>query len=530
LLRRLGFRAEMIVPLQARGRTLGAITLVLGGTDRRYGPADLALAEELAWRAALAIDNARLYSEAQAAEARYRGLFAGVADAIVVASDEGVCQDINDAARELLGYARDELVGLNLGLLVAAPSASASGDASKRGLRSGGFRGELDLRRKDGKIVPVEARTTAVELPTGTVFLSVLRDVTERRRADEDRQRLAAIIASTDDAVVGKTLDGIVTSWNPGAERLYGYTAPEMVGQSVLRIYPEDRTDELWEILERLRHGERVQYEDTVRLTKDGRRIDVSVGTSPIVDAAGVPVGVASITRDVSERKRLESMQRDFVAMVAHDLRSPLTVLRTRTQLMQRRGAYQPHMVEAILAQTDRMARLIDDLADAIRLEEGRLVLQREPVDLVAFAREAAATVQELSARHTIVVEAPDEPVIGSWDRVRLGQVLENVLGNAIKYTPEGGEVIVRVAAENGEARLSVRDTGPGIDSMHLPRLFDRFYQAESSGAWGLGLGLYISRMLIAAHGGRIWAESELGRGSTFIIALPWTSAAELER
>ncbi len=524
LLRRLGFSAEMVLPLLARGRTLGAITLVLAGDDRSYGPADLALAEELVQRAALAIDNARLYSEAQAAEARYRGLFAGVADAIVVANAEGVCQDGNDAASDLLGYSRDQLVGLKLGAVVAAAAGAASDDASPRGFWQSGWRGELELRHKGGAIVPVEARTTAVELPTGTVFLSVLRDITERRRADEDRQRLAAIIEATDDAVIGKTLDGIVTSWNPGAERLYGYSAHEMVGQSVLRIYPPDRTDELWEILERLHHGERVQYEDTVRLTKDGRRIDVSVGTSPIVDAAGIPVGAATTARDVTERKRLETMQRDFVAMVAHDLRSPLTVLRARAQLLRRRGAYQQEAIDVILAQTDRMARLIDDLADAIRLEEGLHVLQREPIDLVALAREAVATAQELSARHTILVDAPGGTITGSWDRVRLGQVLENVLGNAIKHAPEGGEVVVRVAVDNGEARLSVSDTGPGIDPRHLPRLFERFYQAETTGAWGLGLGLYISRMLVAAHGGRIWAESELGQGSAFNIALPLDS------
>jgi PAS domain S-box-containing protein len=521
LLRRLGFSAEMVLPLLARGRTLGAITLVLAGDDRRYGPAELALAEELVQRAALAIDNARLYSEAQAAEARYRGLFAGVADAIVVANGEGVCQDVNDAASDLLGYARDELVGLKLGAVVTAPAGAATDDESPREFWQSGWRGELELRHKGGTIVPLEARTTAVELPTGTVFLSVLRDITERRRADEDRQRLAAIIESTDDAVIGKTLDGIVTSWNPGAERMYGYTAHEMVGQSILRIFPPDRAEELWEILERLRHGERDRYEDTVRLTKDGRRIDVSVGTSPIVDASGVPAGAAIIARDVTERKRLETMQRDFVAMVAHDLRSPLTVLRARAQLLRRRGAYQQEAIDVILAQTDRMARLIDDLADAIRLEEGLHVLQREPIDLVALAREAAATAQELSALHTILVDAPDGPIAGSWDRVRLGQVLENVLGNAIKHGTEGGEVVVRVAADNGEARLSVSDTGPGIDPRHLPRLFERFYQAETTGAWGLGLGLYISRMLVFAHGGRIWAESELGRGSAFFIVLP---------
>jgi PAS domain S-box-containing protein len=167
LLRRLGYTAEMVLPLLARGRTLGAITLVLAGHDRRYGPDDLTLAEELARRAALAIDNARLYSQAQAAEARYRGLFAGVADAIVVANDAGVCQDVNDASCDLLGYAHDELIGLQLEAVVAASIDSGVGDESERRFWQGGWQGELDLRHRDGTIVPVEARTTAVELPNG---------------------------------------------------------------------------------------------------------------------------------------------------------------------------------------------------------------------------------------------------------------------------------------------------------------------------------------------------------------------------
>jgi signal transduction histidine kinase len=165
---------------------------------------------------------------------------------------------------------------------------------------------------------------------------------------------------------------------------------------------------------------------------------------------------------------------------------------------------------------------LVHDLSDVLSLETGRLEIRRERTDLGALAEEFAAAARGQSQRHEIRVEAPPEPVIGEWDGERLGQVLQNLIGNAVKHVPAGGEVVVRVEAGEGEVLLTVRDDGAGIAPEHLPYLFDRFYRAGSgTGIPGLGMGLYIARMLVEAHGGRIWVESELGRGSTFLVALP---------
>ena len=519
LLRRLGFAAEMVLPLVARGRTLGVITLVLADNSRHYGPGDLALAEELARRAALAIDNARLYAEAQAAEARYRGLFEGVADAILAIDVEGRFRDVNAAAIELLGYQREELLGSRLADLVPPGADATALDVLWRP-QAGSWRGELELRRKDGLVIPVEARTTLIDLPAGPVSLSVVRDISERHRAAIDRQRLAAIVDSSDDVIIGKTLDGTVTSWNQAAERLYGYSAEEMIGQSIARIFPPERIDEFRDFMDRLSRGELISHHDAVRVTKEGKRIDISVSISPVTDAAGLIVGAATIAQDISERKRIEATQRDFLAMISHDLRSPLAVIRASAQLLHRRGEYREATVETIMAYADRMARLIDDLSDVVRLDEGRIPLQREPLDLVVLARECAAAAEKQSEHHSVRVEAPDAAICGDWDRVRLSQVVENLLGNALKHGAEEGEITVRVEERGDEARLSVRDSGPGIDAQHVPHLFERFYQANARSS-GLGLGLYISRILVEAHGGRIWAESRPGQGSNFTIALP---------
>jgi PAS domain S-box-containing protein len=370
------------------GTKLGAVVVMHDVTDQRRAEATrLQLTAEQAAREA-----------AEAAEARYRGLFEGVADAILVADADRRYLDANAAATALLGYQRDDLLGLRVEDVVAVGPAWTEAEYA-RYVAEGRWRGELELRRKDGTLVPVEARATVVALPGGPLFLSALRDLTERRRLDRLRQ--------------------------------------------------------------------------------------------------------------------------DFLAMVTHDLRSPLTTVRLGAQLLRRRQAYRAASVDAILAQTDRMVRLIDDLADVVRLEAGVLPLRRGEVDLAALARDQAAAAQGQSARHAIGVAVPSDPVVGCWDRDRLAQILDNLLTNALKYCPEGGAVAVRVEADGGEARLSVSDQGPGIAREQQPRLFERFYRVDATGAGGLGLGLYIARMLVEAHGGKIWAESEPGRGSTFAVALP---------
>ena len=197
-------------------------------------------------------------------------------------------------------------------------------------------------------------------------------------------------------------------------------------------------------------------------------------------------------------------------------------MLRARAQLLQRRQTYDEASIVSILEQASRMERLITDLRELVRVEGGRLALRREPVDLGEIVHEALTRARTQGTRHALRIEAPRSPIVGFWDRDRLEQVLDNLIGNAIKYSPQGGEIVIRVEATDAEARVSVEDQGIGIAADALPRLFERFYQGQDPGvSTGLGLGLYIARMLVESHGGRIWAESEPGQGSTFVIALP---------
>ncbi|MBA2276138.1 MAG: PAS domain S-box protein, partial [Chloroflexia bacterium] len=302
-------------------------------------------------------------------------------------------------------------------------------------------------------------------------------DISARKRAESDIERLAAIVESSHDAILRCQPDGIIVDWNRGAEELCGYAAAEIVGRDVALLIPPERNHEWGGTLDRLRQGEDIPSLETVWRRKDGTPVEVEMRSSAVRDASGQVVGIGIIARDVTARKRLERAQEDFLAMASHDLRSPVTVVRGRAQLMRRRKAYDEAAVDVIIEQSWRIERLADDLQEVVRLEAGAIDLRRLPTDLGRLARDAAQRVQPQATTNRVRVVVPDIPVVGHWDEDRLGQILDNLLGNAIKYSATGGEIVVQVTARDGEARLSVADRGEGIPAEAMPRLFERFYR-----------------------------------------------------
>jgi PAS domain S-box-containing protein len=364
---------------------------------------------------------------------------------------------------------------------------------------------------------------------------------------------LASIVQSSEDAIIGKTLDGIITSWNPGAERLYGYTPQEVVGQSISILVPPEIPDELPSILKRLRRGERIEHYETKRVRKDGRRLDVSVTVSPVVDSTGRIVGASAIARDVSERKRMETerallldRERDarglaeralrhrdeFLSIAAHELKTPLTALQLQVQMLQR--AMRPGMeasrsserltgtIHGVERQLKRLSKLVNDLLDVSKIASGRLALEIGDVDLSSVVREVLARMQdELRRSGSSIVLSAETPAIGRWDQSRIDQVVTNLLLNAVKYG-RGKPIEIRVESGPATARLVVRDRGIGIASDDLPRIFDRFERVSSRhNPGGLGLGLYITQQIVQAHGGTIEITSTPDEGSAFTVELP---------
>jgi PAS domain S-box-containing protein len=365
------------------------------------------------------------------------------------------------------------------------------------------------------------------------------------------QSQLAAIVASSDDAIVSKTLEGIIETWNQGAERIFGYTADEVIGQPINIIIPDDRQHEEPEILRRIRSGLRVDHFETIRRRKDGRLIDISVTISPVRDSTGTIVGASKIARDISSQKRIQReleaakaaaeeanrAKDQFLSVLSHELRTPLTPALASLSYLES----QSQLNEEVRAQVgmarrnvEAEARLVDDLLDLTRIARGKMSLHFEVIDLHAALRAAVATVQrELDEKALEVSLALRARPYEVWaDSGRLQQVFLNLLTNAIKFTPNGGAIAVRTSGGSGNGdngnggnriRIQISDTGSGIDPQMLERLFAPFEQASSARRFGgLGLGLSITRSLIEMHRGTINAASEgLDRGATFTLELP---------
>jgi PAS domain S-box-containing protein len=366
------------------------------------------------------------------------------------------------------------------------------------------------------------------------------------------RALLAAIVESSEDAIVSKTLEGRILSWNAGASRIFGYRADEVIGQSITLIIPPELLDEERQILARLRRGERIDHFDTVRVTKDGRRIPISVTISPIRDATGTIVGASKVARDISERKRAEQLLQDsertlreadrrkdeFVALLAHELRNPLAPIRYALAIAQKpdRTPQQQERAERVIArQVAHMSRLLDDLLDSSRITRGTLELRISKTELTTVVATAIETSRPaLAAKsHQLRLDLPKQVVWLDADPVRLSQVFSNLLINAAKYTDFGGLITLRAVQSGDRVLISVRDDGIGISPEMMSQLFTLFSQAHGSidrSEGGLGIGLSLARGLVRLHGGEIEAHSAgLGQGSEFIVRLPLGSATQLD-
>jgi len=347
---------------------------------------------------------------------------------------------------------------------------------------------------------------------------------------------LGAIVASSDDAIISKNLDGIVQTWNAGAERLFGYTAEEMIGCPITRIIPLGRQSEEPALLERLRRGERIEHFETVRLRKDGRQIDISLTVSPMRNSQGIIIGASKVARDITDRKQAEADLREadrrkdeFLATLAHELRNPLAPIRNSLHILRMTACSDPaaeRVCEMMERQVNHMVRLVDDLMELSRITRGLIELRKDHTDLASIVRMAVETSKPLiaAADHELTISIPDEPLPLYVDGVRLSQVFANLLNNAAKYTEPKGHVWLTGRLEGSEVVVSVRDNGIGISAEQLPVVFEMFMQADRSNSrsqGGLGIGLTLVRKLVEMHGGTITAHSDgAGQGSEFVVRL----------
>jgi PAS domain S-box-containing protein len=618
-------------------------------------------------------------------------------DGIITTDPRGTIDSCNRAAEALLGYEAAQLIGQSVQMLVPADR-QAEMDAAMARFAQGDGGGALDAIRVDRAGRRRDVVLTMAGLIDGGHRLvgmcGIVRDLTGFRQAASAQAYLASIVESSDDAIISKNLDGIIQSANAAAERMFGYTSAELVGRPVRILIPADRQDEEDHILARIRRGDRVDHFETVRMTKDGQLLNVSLTISPVRDASGTIIGVSKVARDiteqrraasdlaaqqewfrvtlgsigdaviacdprarvtfmnataealtgwsaaaargrrlseifriihehsrepipdpallvmqsggivgvpahtilvaadgserpiddsgapirnrhgeiigvvfvfrdVSERRRVESeraasirerdrlleaervarseaeranrVKDDFVAMVSHELRTPLNAILGWTELMAR-NRQDPVMIQRgldIVARNTRMqSQLISDLLDVSRIATGKLQLDIQRVSPASIIADAVETVQQTADAKGVAITREIEPGVEviAGDPARLQQVVWNLLTNAIKFTPAGGRVSVCLRRLPAGVQIVVSDTGAGIKPEFLPRIFDRFQQADLSVTrrfGGLGLGLAIVRHLVELHGGSVEAASPgEGRGATFAILLPSNLAA----
>jgi PAS domain S-box-containing protein len=496
-----------------------------------------------------------------------------IGDAVIVTDSQSRVTFLNPVAAALTGWAEAEALGQDItAVLPIISEATRQGveNPVTRVLREGtvvGLANHTLLIARDGTERPIDDSGAPIATPDGQLLGAVLvfRDVTARRMAAATQAQLAAIVDSSQDAILGKTLEGTISSWNAGAERLYGYTAAEVLGRSVALLVPADRLGELEAILIKIPQGDRIETLETQRLTKDGRRLDVALTISPIQDAQGCLVGVSTIARDITERKHAEATLRHLSEQAqqaasaerdrAQELAQALDDLRqVQAQLLQseklaalgRLSAGMAHELNSPLQGllgllTVYLGRVAPASREADQLAKMRAACEHMAAilaDLTAFARPASEDKAALELREVVetilgfsavhlrhqdirVTTHFAEPLPRIYgNKSQLQQVLLNLVQNASDAIEGTGEMVIRVSAAPPEVWVQVSDSGVGIAPEHLTRIFEPFFTTKLPGQ-GTGLGLAVTLGIVEAHGGTIHVESTLGAGTTVTVRLP---------
>ena len=502
------------------------------------------------------------------AERRFRLAVEAAPDAMVMVNSAGDIVMVNARAEQLFGYSRAELLGLSLQMLVPARLRGRHEGLCKTFFanpqpRPMGAGRELYAVERDGSEFPVEIGLSPIETDEGLMVIAAVVDITARKAAEaalresEHRARsLAAIVESSGDAIVSVTLDGIVTTWNKAAERIFGYTALELIGQSILCLAVPGYDDDMMEILGRIKRGERVDHYETMRRRKDGEILYISLSVSPIYDADGHLIGASKVSRDVTATKRAELALRDsearlqelnaellhlsrlssmgqMAAFVAHELNQPLTAITNYLEaahvLLDRGGDLPLARINEVLARAGEQAVRAGQIMQRIRGFGSRGDGERRIESISPLIGEAVELARLGVRQKGITIKFEDVPtrVKILADKIQIQQVLLNLLRNAAEAVTdtEHRDIAVRAEVQDGVVRISVTDNGPGLPEEVKEKLFQPFVSTKKT---GMGVGLSISHSIVTAHGGRLWAEPNPEGGAIFVVTLP-TAAADAD-
>lgn len=475
----------------------------------------------------------------------FAAIIASSDDAIVSKDLNGNIKSWNPAAEHIFGFTEEETIGKHISLIIP-PDRLREEDyilgQIKQGKRIDHF--ETIRKSKDGKAVNLSVTVSPIMNEVGKVVgaSKVARDITEYKKAERASAYLSAIIESSDDAIISKDLNGFVTSWNKAAERIFGYTAKEIIGRHITIIIPTDMLEEEDKILTTLKTGERIDHYQTIRRHKDGHLVPVSITVSPIRDNAGNIIGASKVSRDISDRIRAEEAiqesvrkKDEFLANMSHELRTPMNAVVGLSHLLIRSHSLSERerkYVETLKLSADNLMELINDLLDFAKIDAEAIEIENVEFNLAEQVEKAISVANVKAQEKNLTLYVNYDPSLNRYymgDPLRIHQVLMNLISNAVKFTETGSiEVDVNgvVDKKTDITLLTIRvsDTGIGIKKDKLSTIFDKFTQGDSSITrryGGSGLGLAIAKAFLTKMNCTIRVESELGVGSSFIINLP---------
>lgn len=457
-----------------------------------------------------------------------RAILQTVLDGIITIDTEGIVQSFNRAAERLFGYTAEETIGQNVTMLMPSPPASGHDSYLKRYLATGqryiiGAGREVEGRRKDGSLFPLHLGVSEAQYGGRNIFVGVMRDLSAQRRAERQRDRF---FATTPDLICTIGADGYFRQLNPAWEKSLGYSERELRSQFAQSFMHPDDPALIPVVPEQATAPTPPFIESRIRC-KDGLYKWMEWVVVPEGEEDGLLLAAA---RDVNERKEVDRLKSEFVSIVSHELRTPLTSIRGSLGLLEHGTAgldksKQQDLVRIARENTDRLIRLINDVLDLEKIESGKLELQTQLIDVETLADEASSNVAAMAEQREITIEQHIEA--GTWvvaDKDRTVQILVNLLGNAIKFSPPGSTVAIETSVADPHVRFAILDQGPGISPEHEARLFNKFEQLDTSDRrtkGGSGLGLAISKAIVEQHGGSIGVRSLSGRGSEFFFTLP---------
>lgn len=465
------------------------------------------------------------------------------------ADARGVIREISKAA-QVEGFSLSSMLGKQWSHVVHEDdSVMAKGKWETAILTGEAFHGRFRVRRVDGSWRHLHTHAVPIQNRQGRIieWIGAASDVTIEEEAMRTTARLAAIVSSSDDAIIGLTVDGVVTDWNKGAERMFGYSAEEAVEQDIGFLAPAGQAEKWAETRRRIVHGERQMHGHVLQQTKAGEVIHTSVALSPIKEGEGTIRGLSLICRDVTlqyaAEQRLQAAKATadaatraksaFLATMSHEIRTPLNGILGMAELLEKTSldARQRRYLDIVRSSSSTLLTLINDILDFSKIEAERLTLESVSFDLHKLIEDVVDTFarQAMSKSLELVCQVhPNVPRHTQGDPMRLRQVLTNLVGNAVKFTSEGYVRVIVTGTEHGSTmsnvRMAVQDSGIGIESDRLQRLFEPFAQEDVSTTrkyGGTGLGLSISRRLVELMGGTMAADSHKGRGSTFWCEIP---------